>query len=284
MDEKKFLERLLATLGVEDNDVAYIDGLAFKIDGSSASTSKLPFQTWGDFGWRNVAAAYSDMRVKYVDSIHLAVSVTTPDIETAGEIISGVLEASRSLSLSYVGGDLNQGGEVVVDVAMVGRAGRRVGRRPKPGSLLATIPQFGYTALAYRLRDLDHPTVRKGVEMLKRPLPLWPLPPEDCVVASMDSSDGLADVLWSMARGVDIHVYVLPTTEEVGRYAEEAGLDLEELVFNGGEEFLPVFAVEKDCAVGGPYVVFGEVREGAGRVLWRGEPLGWRGWSYFSSK
>ncbi|MFN7105142.1 MAG: AIR synthase related protein, partial [Pyrobaculum sp.] len=195
MDEKEFLQRLLASLAVEDNDVAYIDGLALKIDGSSASTSKLPFQTWGDFGWRNVAAAYSDMRVKYVDSIYLVASVTTPDVETAGEIIAGIIEASRNFSLTYVGGDLNQGGEVVVDVAMVGKAKRKIGRRPTPGSLLATIPQFGYTALAYRLEDLDHPTVRKGVEMLKRPLPLWPLPPEDCIAASMDSSDGLADVL-----------------------------------------------------------------------------------------
>ncbi|MFN7105141.1 MAG: thiamine-monophosphate kinase, partial [Pyrobaculum sp.] len=88
----------------------------------------------------------------------------------------------------------------------------------------------------------------------------------------------------SMARGVDIYVYHMPTTEEVRTYADRAGLNLEELVFNGGEEFLPVFAVEKNCDVGGPYVVFGEVREGAGRVLWRGEPLRWRGWSYFSSK
>jgi hypothetical protein len=41
--EKSFLRRLLSTLGVEENDVVYVDGLALKIDGSAASTSKLPF-------------------------------------------------------------------------------------------------------------------------------------------------------------------------------------------------------------------------------------------------
>jgi thiamine-monophosphate kinase len=78
MSEKDFLRRLLSDLGAEENDVVYVDGLALKIDGSAASTSKLPFQSWFDFGWRNVAGAYSDMRVKYAEARHLLASVTAP--------------------------------------------------------------------------------------------------------------------------------------------------------------------------------------------------------------
>lgn len=279
--EKVFLSRLLERLGEEDNDVSYVGEWAFKIDGSSASTSKLPFQTWRDFGWRNVAAAYSDMRVKYVEQAYMVVSVTAPDIEVAREVVEGVLEAARGLPVKYVGGDLNQGGEVVVDVALVGRAPAKLGRRPRPGDVLITMPQFGYTSIAYRLWSVDHPAVRKGVEALRRPLPLWPLPPLECVTASMDSSDGLGDVLWTMARGVDINVTSLPTTAEVLDFASTWGLDVEELVFNGGEEFLPVFAVKRDCEVESPYIVFAEVVEGTGRVIWKGQELKWRGWSYF---
>ena len=279
--EKVFLSILLERLGEEDNDVSYVGEWAFKIDGSSASTSKLPFQTWRDFGWRNVAAAYSDMRVKYVEQAYMVVSVTAPDIEVAREVVEGVLEAARGLPVKYVGGDLNQGGEVVVDVALVGRAPAKLGRRPRPGDVLITMPQFGYTSIAYRLWSVDHPAVRKGVEALRRPLPLWPLPPLECVTASMDSSDGLGDVLWTMARGVDINVTSLPTTAEVLDFASTWGLDVEELVFNGGEEFLPVFAVRRGCEVGSPYVVFAEVVEGTGRVFWRGQELRWRGWGYF---
>lgn len=279
--EKEFLRSLVERLGEEDNDVSYVEEWAFKIDGSSASTSKLPFQTWRDFGWRNVAAAYSDMRVKYVEHAYMVVSVTAPDIEVAREVVEGVLEAAGRLPVKYVGGDLNQGGEVVVDVALIGRAPARLGRRPRPGDVLITIPQFGYTSIAYRYWRVDHPAVVRGVEMLKRPLPLWPLPPLGCVTASMDSSDGLGDVLWTMARGVDIHITELPTAAEVLDFASVRGLDVEELVFNGGEEFLPVFAVRQGCEAESPYVVFAEVKEGGGRVYWKGRELKWRGWSYF---
>jgi len=279
--EKSFLRRLLSSLGVEENDVTYADGIALKIDGSAASTSKLPFQSWADFGWRNVAAAYSDMRVKYAEAQYLLASVTAPDLATAEEVIDGISAAASYFSLAYVGGDLNQGGEVVVDVVLVGRAPHRVGRRPRPGDVLVTIPEFGYTSLAYRFWREEHPAVRRGVEMLRRPDPLWPLPPPHCVSASMDSSDGLADVLWSMARGVDVVVKRLPTAEEVERFAAERGLDVGEVVFNGGEEFLPVFAVRRGCPVESPYVEFAEVVEGEGVVWWEGQPLKWRGWSYF---
>jgi Thiamine monophosphate kinase len=279
--EKAFLSRLLSLLGVEENDVSYVDGLAVKIDGSAASTSKLPFQTWEDFGWKNVAAAYSDMRVKLAEARFLLASVTAPDITTAEEIIAGIKAAADRLSLLYVGGDLNQGAEAVVDIALVGWAGRRVGRVPRPGDVLVTIPEFGFTSLAYRFWREESPAVRRGVEMLRRPTPLWPLPPIDCITASMDSSDGLGDVLWSMARGVDIIINRLPTVEEVERFAAEKGLDIDEVVFNGGEEYLPVFAIRRDCPVEGPYIKFAEVVEGNGVVWWRGQPLRWRGWSYF---
>ncbi|MGC8994747.1 MAG: thiamine-monophosphate kinase, partial [Pyrobaculum sp.] len=59
------------------------------------------------------------------------------------------------------------------------------------------------------------------------------------------------------------------------------GLSIEELVFNGGEEFLPVFAVEPQCRVEPPYVAFAYVAEGSGHVWWRRELLRWRGWAYF---
>ncbi|ACB39126.1 thiamine-phosphate kinase [Pyrobaculum neutrophilum] len=281
MDEKEFLRSLLARLGAEENDVVYADGLALKIDGAAAATSKLPFQTWRDFGWRNVAAAYSDVRVKYVEPLYMLVSVTAPRLEEAAEVIEGVREAAERLSLRYVGGDLNQGGDVVVDVAIVGRAGPRIGRVPKPGDVLVTIPAYGYTGLAYRFWGERHPAVERGVAMLKRPEPLWPLPPPECVTASMDSSDGLGDVLWTMAKGVDIVVKRLPAPREVLELAEERGVEVGEVVFNGGEEFLPVFAVRRGCGVGEPYVEFAEAVEGEGRVVWENRELRWRGWSYF---
>jgi thiamine-monophosphate kinase len=161
MSEKDFLRRLLSDLGAEENDVVYVDGLALKIDGSAASTSKLPFQSWFDFGWRNVAGAYSDMRVKYAEARHLLASVTAPDLTTAEEVIAGIKAAASYFSLAYLGGDLNQGGDVVVDVVLVGRSTLRLGRVPRPGDVLVTIPEFGYTSLAYRFWREDQSSREK---------------------------------------------------------------------------------------------------------------------------
>ncbi|MCC6020731.1 MAG: AIR synthase related protein [Thermoproteaceae archaeon] len=284
MGEKAFLRDLLSSLGAEDNDVTYIDGIAVKIDGISASASRLAFQSWQDFGWRGVAAAYSDMRVKYATPTHMLASVTAPSLSEASEVIEGILEAASCFGVKYIGGDLNRGGDVVVDIVMVGRAERRVGRIPRPGDILITIPEFGYTSIAYRFwRESGRSAVvRRGVEMLRRPKPTWPLPPAHCVTASMDSSDGLADVLWTMARGVDVIVTRLPTSDELVEFARERGLDVDELVFNGGEELLPVFAVRRDCDVTEPYIAFAEVVSGSGAVWWREGTLRWRGWDYFS--
>lgn len=280
--EKELVQRFLSAIGEEENDVSYLEGLAIKIDGFAESRAKMPFHTYEDLGWRAVAAALSDLRVKFVEPLAVAVSITAPDPEKAEAVFRGALAASAHFSVKYAGGDLNGGVEVVVDVAAVGRAQRRIGRRPKPGDILITPPLFGYAGLAFKAYTrLDVPQVAVGVEMLRRPSLRWPDPPDPaCVDASMDSSDGLADVLWAMAKGVDIVVEQLPAPSEVLDAATALGIDAEEVVFNAGEEFLPVFAVRPDCPIPTGYVAFARAVEGRGRVLWRGRELGFRGWSY----
>lgn len=280
--EKELVRKFLLEIGEEDNDVSYLEGLAVKIDGFAESRAKMPFHTYEDLGWRAVAAALSDLRVKFVEPLAVAVSITAPDSERAEAVFRGALAAAAYFSVKYAGGDLNGGAEVVVDVAAFGRAQRKIGRRPRPGDLLIAPPLFGYAGLAFKAYDkLDVPQVAAGVEMLRRPSLRWPTPPDpSCVDASMDSSDGLADVLWTMARGVDIVVEQLPAPVDVLKAAEALGLDAEEIVFNAGEEFLPVFAIRPNCPTPAGYVAFARAVKGPGRVLWRGQELHFRGWSY----
>ncbi|CCC82655.1 AIR synthase related protein [Thermoproteus tenax] len=283
MDEKSLLRTFLRELGEEENDVSYIDGLALKVDGFAESYAKMPFHTYADMGWRAVAAALSDMKVKLAHTKAVLSSITAPEPHKALEVFRGILEAATHFGVRYLGGDLNQGVEVVVDIMAVGTTAVKIGRRPRAGHVLITPPLFGYTGLAFAAfeHDGESPIVAKGIRWLKRPSLDWPPPPPpECISASMDSSDGLADVLLTMAKGVDIVVERLPAPQEVISEALRLGFEPEEVVFNAGEEYLPVFAVDPRCVPEG-YVAFARVVEGSGSVIYKGKPLKYRGWSYF---
>lgn len=282
MDEKILQRLFLKELGEEDNDVSYVDGYAVKVDGFAESAAMMPFHTYADLGWRAVAATLSDLLVKLATPKALLSSITAPDAGKALEIFNGIKEAAARFGVRYLGGDLNQGREAVVDIVAIGAAPARIGRRPKPGHVLIAPPLFGYTGLAFVAYKEASPAVAKGISWLKRPVLDWPRPPPlECISASMDSSDGLADVLWTMARGVDIILEELPAPDEVIAEAARLGVDPEEVVLNAGEEYLPVFAVDPRCNVPEGYIAFAKVVEGAGRVYYKGEELKYKGWAYF---
>ncbi|BDR92196.1 thiamine-phosphate kinase [Vulcanisaeta souniana] len=291
----------------EDNDVEYmyIDGitLAMKIDGLSLTTSKMPFMTHFDMGWKVMASVVSDFLAKLTKPLYAVVSITMRGDDTIGdfrELIRGLGSGANYFGMRYLGGDLNEGADDVIDVAAIGKPMTRpIGRKPRIGDVLVTKPLFGYTGLVFKLyysneldRWKDVETVMKGIEILKRPEPEVGilndlLKHADCISASMDSSDGLGKVLWTMATNgkVRIRVYGLPINDDLlSSLAEIPGVKLEEVVFNGGEEFLPVFSVREDCVakfrdLG--FVDFARIEEGNG-VYFNDSPLKFRGWDYFT--
>ncbi len=201
--------------------------------------------------------------------------------------------------MKYLGGDLNEGLDNVIDVAAIGKplAGI-IGRKPRVGDVLVTKPYFGYTGLVFKLyysnelnRWIDSRIVREGIEILKRPRLEMNILNDllryrECISASMDSSDGLGKVLWTMSTdgGVKIIINELPVSEDFLNSISEVGdVNIEEVVFNGGEEFLPVFSVRRDCIpeferLG--FKPFATVEEGEG-VYFKGSILRYRGWDYF---
>ncbi len=307
LGEKKLIESHLLELVSDeisrDNDVSYVrlrDGyLAVKIDGLSESTSRPKFVTYEDFGWRCVTAAVSDMFAKLVRPEAALISITAPDLELESflDIVRGLRAALNLYGIALLGGDLNQGSECVIDVVMIGRADRPIPRAPERGSILVTKPEFGYTGLVLHLYyrgDLDShvdvDVVRTGVERIRRPaLNLEELDRlrrlSDCIVASMDSSDGLGDVLWTMSRlsGLLIEVYRLPAPQDVVSSCRELGVDPAQAVFSGGDEYVPVFAVRPECVdlfrdLG--YVDFARALDGEPAARYLGSPVP-RGWEHF---
>lgn len=284
-----------------DNDVSYVDlpgiGLiAFKIDGGSFTRTKTDFMDYYDVGWRMTVGALADLAVKLSKPMAVVSSITMRgdhDVDELESLVRGIKDAADAFGSQYLGGDLNEGSDDVLDIAAIGLAEKPVGRSPKVGDVLVTLPKFGYTGMVFKLwysgllgSYMDNPVLRKAVDLTRRPEPWLPNIPSrarECIHASMDSSDGLGRVLYEMARNVKVTVYRLPMGSDVEETCLRLGISVEEAVFNGGEEYLPVFSIDPEClgefrALG--FIDFARVEEGSGVYL-NNTPLRYRGWVYF---
>ncbi|MGC8569766.1 MAG: thiamine-phosphate kinase [Caldivirga sp.] len=307
LGEDKLISIMQSLIGLKypnvDNDVSYVELpnvglLALKIDGGSLSRTKTDFMTYYDVGWRMTIGAASDIFVKFAKPIALVSSLTLRGNHSEfelRELVKGIKDAAKTIGAAYIGGDLNEGDDDVLDVALLGIANKPIGRVPQLGDVLVTIPEFGFTGLIFKLwysgllgSYINDPVVAKGIELTRRPKP-W-IPSDElvnrinCINASMDSSDGLGRVLYEMGKGVKIKVYSLPINNDVELTCRKYGLSPEEVTFNGGEEYLPVLAVKPEClnyfkAIG--FVDFANVEEGNG-VYFNSRELQYKGWVYFS--
>ncbi len=305
LGEDEVLKTIIAKYlnGTIGNDVEFVNiegvKLAFKIDGFAISRIKLPFMDMYDVGWKAIAAVVSDFIAKLSRPYHVLISLTLRavfKVDDLKDLLNGVKDACREFNVLYIGGDLNEGDDDVIDVACIGKPLLgEIPRRPREGDVLMTLPIFGYTGLVFALLRrnlLEHhaksPVVMKGISILKRPRPPIGLlnhvdESKGCIHAGIDSSDGLGKALLDMAFGVKIDVIELPTDNDVLEFSHDMGLNAEEIVFSGGEEFVPIYAVDPNCAdlledLG--FVKFAIASRGEG-VFVMGRPLRYRGWSYF---
>ena len=119
------------------------------------------------------------------------------------------------------------------------------------------------------------------------------------LTSSMDSSDGLARSIHTLARESEVGFEVsrLPAAEGVGAFARANGLDAMKLVLEGGEEYEIVGTVKASALsraeeavriVGGRLIVIGRAtrRKGVVQLRARGSRMAIRdvGWTHLSSR
>src|SRR5262249_24910706 len=111
--------------------------------------------------------------------------------------------------------------------------------------------------------------------------------------ASMDSSDGLAISLYTIAEqsGVDIVIDSVPIFPGVEGISKENDLDANSLVFYGSEEYrvvatIPGSRAERIAKIskarGIEFHVIGRVKKGGGRVFLESSVLQKRGYDHFA--
>ncbi len=264
-----------------------------------------PEMTYRQAARKAVAMCVSDFAAKgvrptaFMASLGLERGVTASRVS---ELRAGFEDAELEWGAKLVGGDTNEASELVIDCAMLGFAGRVVGRSgAEPGDLVVVGGRFGHPpcglAILMTGARAREPFRSAAVSSVLRPDPHLAegLAVSRYLTSAMDSSDGLARSLHELAdaSGVGIEVDRLPVEEGVLGFALDNGLSPEDLVFSGGEEYVVVgtlrrgklAAAEKAAAlVGGTLTAIGKVAGRKGSVTWVGKggshPIGDTGWTH----
>jgi len=231
--------------------------LVVKVDMLVEHTDVPPGMTYRQAARKAVAMCVSDFAAKgvrpdsFMVSLGLRRGVTQTDVDG---LSAGFRASEHEWKVRLVGGDTNESKELVIDCAMVGFAKRLVPRSgARPGDILIVTGPFGYqpsglkvlkgsvvadAAFAKRAKSsvLD-PKPDLGVGMALAPY----------LTSAMDSSDGLARSIHTLAResGVGFELSTLPAGDGVSKFAAANGLDPDELVLEGGEEYVIVGTVRK---------------------------------------
>ncbi len=304
-------------LGKEDDAVAIppsdsiqlinIDGLVFSTDVPIALKPK-------PAGYRAVINAISDIIVKGGIPQTILLSLSLPNtyfIEDSLEIIKGVRKACDKYELKFLGGDLNQANDVVVDVVVVGTLDNRLDR-PVPrisntllvGDHLYWIgPKFGETALALQLllgklpettyssklvTDYEYPNTYPEFREVLGSL-------GHKIKSSIDCSDGLVKSLYQLIKGTERGIVL--DKRKIGINIshnlfsqQEYQMIIDEAVYYGGEELGIIFAADQhltdlELKILAKYnaIQIGAVSEAHSVSLDSGEILEFRGWTHFSS-
>jgi thiamine-monophosphate kinase len=278
--------------------------LVVKVDMLVEGTDIPRRMTYRQAARKAVAMCVSDFAVKGVRPDSFLVSLGLRRGTTRAQVeglARGFRDASGEWGVRMVGGDTNESKELVIDCAMLGFAQKVVERRgARPGDLLVVtgtfgLPPAGLRILGDRARSsadfrnravksvlYPNPSLRVGLALAPR------------LTSSMDSSDGLARSIHTLARtsGVGFELDSVPAGPGVGAFARANDLDFERLVWAGGEEYVVVGTVRrKDLTpaakavrkAGGTLLAIGRATRSRKVVLKKGrleKPIPDEGWTH----
>jgi len=249
-----------------------------------------------DVGFKAITSATSDIAAKGGKPIAYLISLALPaemPVAAFQELWEGFKEAADLYGGRIIGGDLNSGSEVIIDVTCFGKADRTMSRLgARPGDVLAVTGEFGSQAaglhaLLNNLRgeQTSEEVIKSFLRPIARVKEALELAKSEAVTSSIDSSDGLAESLLELSRLNDVGFVIdhPPISSYARRYSEKFHIDLFDLVFYGGEEYELVLtlkprlidrAVEAVERSGGKLMIIGEtVEEKSIKVRWL---EGWR--------
>ena len=194
-----------------------------------------------DFASKGVKPAYGMI------SINLPKTISRPKIN---QIVSGFRKASKEFNISILGGDTNEGKEIVFNVCLFGIVDKIVTRKDsKKEDLIFVTGPFGYTATGLDMilgkKRGKTEFVKKAMNSVFKPKPRlnFGIKNKKYFSSSMDSSDGLSTTLNEMSKQSKNKFIItkIPVLKDLENFVKSYKLNLNNLIFNGGEEYEFVF-------------------------------------------
>jgi thiamine-monophosphate kinase len=228
-----------------------------KVDTLVQSTDIPPKMSLKDAARKSVVACVSDFAAKGVKPKFAIISINLPSgisNKEVGEIAKGFKKASKEFDVQILGGDTNQGREIVFNVCVFGTAEKIPQRNgANLGDLIFVTGPFGYTAagLEIMLKNMKKNDIfsAKAIKSVTNPKPRleFGLKGKECFSSSMDSSDGLSTTLNEMAKQSKCKFVInnMPSKKDIKNFSKLHKKNFENLVFHGGEEYEIVFTCSK---------------------------------------
>jgi thiamine-monophosphate kinase len=208
-----------------------------------------------DAARKSIVACVSDFASKGVKPSYGMISINLPKTisrSKINQIVSGFRKASKEFDISILGGDTNEGREIVFNICLFGMVDKIVTRKDsKKGDLVFVTGPFGYTAAGLDMilgkKRGKTEFVKKAINSVIKPKPRlnFGIKNKKYFSSSMDSSDGLSTTLNEMANQSKNKFIItkIPALKDLKNFVKSYKLNLNNLVFNGGEEYEFVFTI-----------------------------------------
>jgi len=229
--------------------------IAAKTDTLVESTDIPSKMKLADAARKSIVACVSDFAAKGINPQYGIISVNLPKTISRSkidEIARGFKKACDEYGISILGGDTNAGKEIVFNVCIFGKTDNIVRRKgAKKGDLIFVTGPFGYTSagldmlLGKKRGKVNF--IKKSIKSVVKPKPKlnFGIKNKKYFSSSMDSSDGLSTTLNEMSKQSQKKFIInnIPSMKDLEYYAKSQKLDLNTLVFHGGEEYEIVFTI-----------------------------------------
>jgi len=214
------------------------------------STDIPPKMKLREIARKSIVSCVSDFSCKGVKPRFATIALALPrniNQKMVNELADGFLQSSREFDLKIIGGDLNEGKEIVIEVSMFGLSKRAIPTRSgsKIGDVIVVSGPFGYCSAGlkiilgrYRSNSKFRNKCRQSV-FAPSPRLEFGLKAAKYFSSSMDSSDGLSITLneMSVQSKKQFVITNLPTRKDMIEFAQRNKINLEDLIFCGGEEY-----------------------------------------------
>jgi len=276
-----------------------------KVDTLVESTDIPSKMKLSDAARKSVIACISDFAAKGVKPQYGIISVNLPRTISRTkikDIVKGFKKACNEYDILILGGDTNECKEIVFNVCIFGKSENIIFRKgAKKEDLIFVTGPFGYTSsglnMMLKKKKGKRNFVRKSMNAVTNPKPKlnFGLKNKKYFSSSMDSSDGLSTTLNEMSKQSKKKFIInnIPAMKDLKEHVKSYKLNLNNLVFHGGEEYEFVFTVSpkykqkilKSAKIlKTPIIEIGHVTSGAGVFVQEKKDykiLKDLGWSHF---